>query len=125
MDYTNITEMFLQESGHDLLSVIPDDGSNELNREERFIKKQFKVLQNYICKYNCYFDYNTLTEERKHQFDLILVDQLMFVVENGDLTNWNGFDLTTGADVNIEEKLIGPFVKGLLKSNGFLVAALC
>lgn len=126
MDLQKINDLFTTNTGIDLVSKI-DEMGNELMNEKRFIRNQHLLVTTFIKKWNYRFDYETLSDARKNTYNEILIEQMLYTLENGDLTTWNGVDLSTGQvleEQKITDRFISPLVRDLLITNGFLTRAI-
>lgn len=123
LKYNEIVDLFTKETGFDLEATIPDDGSNEVNKGQRFVEKQANLLTTYIRRYNYTFEYRKCSNERKQALNSILVKQLLFACENGLPETFSGIDINTNSVIDADKIFlahISPIVKSELQAQGFL-----
>lgn len=123
MDYQELLNEFQSQTGFDLASQV-DDGSDEIDKPRRTLARQHILLQSFIKKHNIYFDYEKLSDKRKKEYREVLIEQVLYSLENEDLSTWNGIDGSNVIDEKtLSDRQIGFFVKDLLYAKGFLSRA--
>lgn len=107
--YVNADE-FLSYSGIDLHQYFKDN-DNPSAQVESFIFRTETLLENWI---NAHFfrlvdeDYLKFTERQKKLYKIALMEQMMYVIRNGDITTDSGYNMTSGkvADTEYLNKVI-------------------
>lgn len=117
----NIENEFKNKYGVELNNVLPD-GNDEQNKVKRFIEKQKLNLITFCKSYNVRFSYDNLSDASKQIFDGILLDQMWYVLNAEDFTEFSGLDVATGTTIALTEltsRYISPIVQMQLKNEGF------
>lgn len=107
--YVNADEFKIY-SGIDLMQNFADN-DNPSDQVEGFIFRIETLLENWI---NAHFfktitsEYPKLTDNQKRLYKIALMEQMIYVLRNGDITTDSGYNMTTGkiADINDINKII-------------------
>ena len=127
LDYEKIINTFTDVTGYDLASIIPDNGSNEVNRVNRFIDLQAQILTFYIRRYNYTFKLEKCKEAQNSTLYEILARQMLYACENGTPETVSGVDVNSNTIISSDKILlahISPLAMAELEANGFLYRAI-
>lgn len=102
--YVNADE-FKMYSGIDLAQQFKDN-DNPSDQVNAFIFRTETLLENWI---NAHFfkvitnEYPKLTDNQKRLYKIALMEQMMYVLRNGDISTDSGYDITSGIIAKTEK----------------------
>ena len=127
IDYNKVNtdfQAYYQKSIKDLKSGHPQYGETH---DKTIINIQFDVLWGKIPKTQRVFDFDKMSDYQKDVFYKALIQQIYYVLTEGDFTAMSGFDVSKNTFLSAEDMsrvAISSAAKATLKNGGLLYAGL-
>lgn len=127
MEQKEITDLFLNKYGISLNTYISQSNAEDQYPIKRIFERQKDLLSIYCRSFSHSFDYDKLSTRKKDKFNLLVLEQMYYILNNFDFSTLAGFDLGINSMLPLSEitnRFISPLVKEDIKMSNLVYSGL-